>query len=128
MLTSLVERIVRKVSCPTHPPSSPTLSLSLWQCVVWEVPNVHRGFLSHDESCDQWVLKTDGVNLQVSHTHVLTYSGINILYVVQELWRHADCVELNKVYTNSIHSMASTYGIEAAATTIVRVSSSCLWP
>ena len=48
--------------------------------------------------------------------------------VAQELCRHAESVQLNRVYTNSIHSMAATYGIEAAATTIVRVSSSFLWP
>lgn len=41
------------------------VNASLVQCVVWEVPHICRGFLSHDESCDRWMLKTDGVNLQV---------------------------------------------------------------
>ena len=40
----------------------------------------------------------------------------------QVLREYGDVIELNRVYTNSIHSMADTYGIEAAVTAIVRVS------
>lgn len=96
---------------------------------MWEVPNVCQGYLSHDESCDQWTLKTDGVNLQVFAPIILpSPDSFSSLYVcpscVQELCHHPESVELNRVYTNSIHSMAATYGIEAAATTIIRVSPS----
>ena len=51
-----------------------------------------------------WHLKTDGVNLH-------------------ELWRHGEILDLNRAYTNNIHAMASTYGIEAAYKAIVKVVS-----
>ena len=47
---------------------------------------------------------------------------------LQVLSAHGEVLDLHRVYTNNIHSMAATYGIEAAATTIVRVSPTCLWP
>ena len=51
--------------------------------MVWEVPQICRGFLSHDESCDQWLLKTDGVNLQVCvcvcmRAHVCTCARVHV--------------------------------------------------
>lgn len=47
---------------------------------------------------------------------------LSSLSPIQVLREYEDIVELNRVYTNSIHSMADTYGIEAAVTAIVRVS------
>lgn len=49
-----------------------------------------------------WRLKTDGVNLQ-------------------ELWQHGHVLDLSKAYTNNIHAMANTYGIEAAYRAIIKV-------
>ena len=40
---------------------------------------------------------------------------------VQVLWQYADVLDLRKAYTNNIHAMASTYGIEAAVKTIIKV-------
>ena len=39
----------------------------------------------------------------------------------QAAWRHADILDLTKVYTNDIHAMARVYGIEAAAKVIKQV-------
>jgi len=79
------------------------------QSVVYETPNINRCFLI--ENNDTAVLKTEGVNLQAA-------------------WRHADILDLTKVYTNDIHAMARVYGIEAAAKVIKQVISfflSCIW-
>lgn len=40
---------------------------------------------------------------------------------VQVLWQYADVLDLRKAYTNNIHAMANTYGIEAAVKTIIKV-------
>lgn len=38
------------------------------------------------------------------------------------MFKHMDVLDLNRLYTNQIHAMAQTYGIEAAARVIVKVS------
>ena len=75
------------------------------QSVVWETPHIKKGFLLESNEPEErglWYLKTDGVNLQ-------------------ELWRYCSILDLNKVYTNNIHAMANTYGIEAACKAIIKV-------
>lgn len=37
------------------------------------------------------------------------------------MFKHRDVLDLNRLYTNQIHAMAQTYGIEAAARVIVKV-------
>ena len=67
---------------------------------------INRGYLSESTEPGEaglWRLKTDGVNLQV-------------------LWGHHEVLDLSRAYTNNIHSMANTYGIEAACKAIIRVS------
>lgn len=39
----------------------------------------------------------------------------------QEMFKHMEVLDLNRLYTNQIHAMAQTYGIEAAARVIVKV-------
>lgn len=38
------------------------------------------------------------------------------------MFKHEDLLDLNRLYCNDIHTVASTYGIEAAAKVIVKVS------
>jgi DNA-directed RNA polymerase I subunit RPA1 len=81
------------------------------QSVVWETPSIKKGFLSESSEPGEaglWRLKTDGVNLQ-------------------EMWRHEDVLDLNRVYTNNIHAMAEVYGIEAAYKAIIKVHKNCVY-
>lgn len=39
----------------------------------------------------------------------------------QEMFKHMEILDLNRLYTNQIHAMAQTYGIEAAARVVVKV-------
>lgn len=38
------------------------------------------------------------------------------------MFKHNKLLDLNRLYTNHIHAMAKTYGIEAAAKVIVKVN------
>lgn len=72
--------------------------------VVWETPCIKKGFLSESTEPGEegvWHLKTEGVNLQ-------------------QLWQHEAILDLRRAYTNNIHAMATTYGIEAACRAIIR--------
>ena len=44
----------------------------------------------------------------------------NELYL-QEMYKHDRILNLNKLYTNHIHAIAETYGIEAACKVIIKV-------
>lgn len=37
------------------------------------------------------------------------------------MFKHMEVLDLNRLYTNQIHAMAQTYGIEAAARVILKV-------
>ena len=52
---------------------------------------------------------------------MLKTEGINIL----EMFKHHRLLDLNKLYTNDIHKMSSTYGIEAAQRVIVKEIQMC---
>ena len=43
------------------------------------------------------------------------------MHLLQVLWQYADILDLKKTYTNNIHAMANTYGIEAAGKAIIKV-------
>ncbi|XP_019852827.1 PREDICTED: DNA-directed RNA polymerase I subunit RPA1 isoform X2 [Amphimedon queenslandica] len=76
--------------------------------VVWEVPDIKKGFLAESQVPGEeglYRLKTEGVNMQ-------------------ELWKHSDLLNVRKAYTNNIHIIASTFGIEAAAVAIIKEVSS----
>ena len=56
------------------------------------------------------------------YSHAVLVSGQTLkLHVVQVLWAHADVLDLSKLYSNNIHSMADTYGIEAACKVVIKV-------
>ena len=38
------------------------------------------------------------------------------------MWNYPDVLDLNRIYTNDIHGIANTYGIEAASRVIAKVS------
>ena len=48
---------------------------------------------------------------------------IGCLITSQVAFRYPDILDINKVYTNDIHAIANTYGIEAAARVITKVKS-----
>ena len=43
------------------------------------------------------------------------------MHLLQVLWQYADILDLKNTYTNNIHAMANTYGIEAAGKAIIKV-------
>ncbi|XP_006111690.2 DNA-directed RNA polymerase I subunit RPA1 [Pelodiscus sinensis] len=66
--------------------------------VIHETKGVTRCFLNENTNKKgerEFVLNTEGINLP-------------------ELFRYADLLDLNRLYSNDIHAMAKTYGIEAA--------------
>uniref|UniRef100_A0A182N9R4 DNA-directed RNA polymerase subunit n=1 Tax=Anopheles dirus TaxID=7168 RepID=A0A182N9R4_9DIPT len=67
--------------------------------VIWAVPNIKRAITYMQN--DQLYLKTEGINMSA-------------------MTAHAKVLDLNRLYTNDIHSMAKRYGIEAAARVIVK--------
>jgi len=44
--------------------------------------------------------------------------------VLQEMYKYEEILDLNRLYTNSIHTIAEHYGIEAAYQAIIKVRSS----
>lgn len=79
---------------------SNVLKESARKSVITEVPLIKRA-ITYDKNNDIF-LKTDGIN-------------------ITEMFKHMDVLDLNRLYTNQIHGMAQTYGIEAAARVIVKV-------
>lgn len=69
--------------------------------VISEVPLIKRA-ITYNQNSDL-VLKTDGIN-------------------IVKMFEYNDLLDINRLYTNDIHAMARTYGIEAAARVIVKVT------
>ena len=42
------------------------------------------------------------------------------------MYNYQDILDINQLYTNDIHAVARTYGIEAAAQVIIKVTRLCL--
>ncbi|XP_008065778.1 DNA-directed RNA polymerase I subunit RPA1 [Carlito syrichta] len=76
-----------------------SLAVSLaHSAVVYETKGITRCLLNEtasDGNTKELVLNTEGINLP-------------------ELFKHAEVLDLRRLYSNDIHAMASTYGIEAA--------------
>lgn len=68
--------------------------------VVQTIPNVEKCMLADEKG--KTLLKTQGINLPA-------------------FYKHAEDVDVNQVYSNDIHIVADTYGIEAAAKLITKV-------
>lgn len=71
--------------------------------IISEVPLINRAITYTQK--DDLMLKTDGIN-------------------IVEMFKYNELLDLNRLYTNHIHAMAKTYGIEAAAKVIVKVIAS----
>ncbi|XP_046400249.1 DNA-directed RNA polymerase I subunit RPA1 isoform X2 [Ischnura elegans] len=72
------------------------------KCVVQEVPGIKMAITYPNPSNPNGLmLKTDGINLL-------------------EIFNYDRVLDLNKLYSNDIHAVASTYGIEAACKVIVK--------
>jgi DNA-directed RNA polymerase I subunit RPA1 len=90
--------------------------------VIWEVPKIKRAitFKQNDMLC----IKTDGINVEVSSFHVISkrtvFNRTIIDYFLQAMLQYDKILDLNKLYTNDIHGVAHSYGIEAAAQVIVK--------
>uniref|UniRef100_A0A671NZ64 DNA-directed RNA polymerase subunit n=1 Tax=Sinocyclocheilus anshuiensis TaxID=1608454 RepID=A0A671NZ64_9TELE len=66
--------------------------------VIMETKGITRCLLNEvtiKEGKKQMVLNTEGINMH-------------------EMFKHADILDLNRLYSNEVHAMASTYGIEVA--------------
>ncbi|XP_067615853.1 DNA-directed RNA polymerase I subunit RPA1 isoform X2 [Eurosta solidaginis] len=70
------------------------------KCVIHQVQNIKRAILYKGET-DVQLLKTDGIN-------------------IVEMFKYNKILELNRLYSNDIHAIAHTYGIEAAAQIIIK--------
>ncbi|CAN8009938.1 unnamed protein product [Ixodes pacificus] len=74
------------------------------KAVFHSVPGISRAFLVKDtkdrSGCGK-MLQTEGVNFV-------------------EMFRHGDVVDMRRIYSNDIHAIANTFGIEAARTAIAR--------
>lgn len=67
--------------------------------VIIEVPSISRA-ITYNKDGDIF-LKTDGIN-------------------INEMFKYMEILDLNRLYTNQIHAMAKTFGIEAAGRVIVK--------
>ncbi|KAG1668409.1 DNA-directed RNA polymerase I subunit RPA1 [Nymphon striatum] len=70
------------------------------RAVVHEIPNINKAILSPREEPN----------------YRLTIDGINIV----EAFKYGHILNLNKLYSNDIHAMAKSFGIEAAGKVIVK--------
>ncbi|SPP75301.1 DNA-directed RNA polymerase I subunit RPA1 [Drosophila guanche] len=68
--------------------------------VVHQVPHIKRAIIYKGNDEEQ-LLKTDGIN-------------------IVEMFQHNKVLDLNRLYSNDIHAVARTYGIEAASQVIVK--------
>lgn len=68
--------------------------------VITQVPSINRA-ITYNKNDDVF-LKTDGIN-------------------INEMFKYMEILDLNRLYTNQIHAMAKTFGIEAAARVVVKV-------
>ena len=72
--------------------------------VVSQVPKIKRAFITPPKTKDGDVfIKTDGVNIEA-------------------MFKYANVLDLNRLYSNDIHAVSRVYGIEAASRVIVNVS------
>lgn len=67
--------------------------------VIYEVPQIKRA-ITYTQN-DKLILKTDGIN-------------------IVEMFKYENLLDLNSLYSNDIHGIAKTYGIEAAGRVIVK--------
>ncbi|XP_055901789.1 DNA-directed RNA polymerase I subunit RPA1 [Eupeodes corollae] len=69
------------------------------KAVIYQVPKIKRAILYKNN--EELLLKTDGIN-------------------IVEMFKYNKILDVNRIYSNDIHGIANTYGIEAAAKVIVK--------
>lgn len=87
--------------------------------VIWETPNIKRAITYEKDG--KYILRTDGININVT----TTYRNNNLTSIhsqFQEMSKYEHLLDLNNLYSNDIHKIAATYGIEAARRVIVKVN------
>jgi DNA-directed RNA polymerase I subunit RPA1 len=67
--------------------------------VIYEIPHIRRA-ITYKQN-DETILKTDGIN-------------------IVEMFKYNQILDIHRLYSNDIHGIAKTYGIEAAARVIVK--------
>ncbi|XP_077289293.1 RNA polymerase I subunit RpI1 [Arctopsyche grandis] len=70
------------------------------KCVIKETRNIKRAIIYPNNS-GEFILKTEGINMV-------------------EMFKYDHLLDLNKLYSNDIHAIARTYGIEAACNVIIK--------
>ncbi|KAH9509924.1 DNA-directed RNA polymerase I subunit RPA1 [Bulinus truncatus] len=79
------------------------LDRTIRSVVLHQVKGITRAFLTDEKEEGETVLhlKTEGINMQ-------------------EMFKYPDILDLNRMYSNCVHTMATTYGIEAANRVIIK--------
>ncbi|KAF9582603.1 hypothetical protein BGW38_010985 [Lunasporangiospora selenospora] len=70
------------------------------KCIVHEIKGIERVFMSEDEKGTPQIA-TEGVSLK-------------------GMWDFADLIDINSIYSNDIHAILKTYGVEAARMAIIQ--------
>lgn len=72
------------------------------QALLRQTPGIQKSYASEKSKgkLKYWVVQTDGVALQ-------------------EVWKHRDLIDVNRITINDINAMLETYGVEAARATIL---------
>lgn len=88
--------------------------------IVTQTPGIERCIEREDTINGKTTLflQTQGINLEVGIPLYRTPS----INTVQALYRHADVLDVNKLYTNDLDLILRTYGAEACSRAIVNVS------
>jgi DNA-directed RNA polymerase I subunit RPA1 len=99
---------------------SPVLRAVALKSVIYEIPHIKRA-ITYKQN-DEIILKTEGINIVVS-----TYLEnceltklIRFLLPPQEMFKYNQILDIRRLYSNDIHGIANTYGIEAAARVVVK--------
>lgn len=74
------------------------------KAIVYQTPGINRAFIVKDmdsKGGSGKMIKTEGVN-------------------IQEMFQYENILDMNRIYSNDIHAICRTYGIEAAARVIVK--------
>ncbi|VVD05829.1 unnamed protein product [Leptidea sinapis] len=78
---------------------SQALKEAAMKSVIYEIPNIKRAITNKEK--DVLYLKTEGIN-------------------IVQMFKYNHLLDLNKLYSNDIHAIANTYGIEAANKVIIK--------
>ncbi|KAM4048816.1 DNA-directed RNA polymerase I subunit RPA1 [Anomaloglossus baeobatrachus] len=74
------------------------------------ISSLAQNIVIHETKGITRCLLNDSTNQSGDKEQILNTEGINL----QEMFKYSDILNLRRLYTNDIHAMANTYGIEAA--------------